>query len=199
MLDNSLFLSGLDKYHTRPFWGKNLRAYIMMHSLFNDSLVVTDSLINNNKFLRNLIWPEEPGAYGVCPRDLANLLQDGFLIPALRNTTKSLKNLREDHVNRNVDGIPSIEYVDFVEEHLLKNQIQYEPEKVSNLFKQRCLNAFCSNTNQIKSKLSKKIRQRVYDWIECQEPLLYTPMRIWMKKELEIGRASCRERVCAYV
>src|SRR5687768_6590746 len=99
-----LFLTEADVHHPerpKPLSADRLRAYILHHLLLFDRTLVGDSQFNNNRYLRQLFWPAEPGEVGV-PRDLAWLVQEGYFLPVLRDDIGSLPLLRCEHARRGV-------------------------------------------------------------------------------------------------
>mgnify|MGYP001611565230 CR=1 FL=1 len=110
-----LFLTEVDQHHPRPLINRQLRAYIMLNALFFDRLLVGDSQFNNNVNLRSLIWDREPNPSTSQDTliDFPLLLQEGYLLPTIRQDYHSLESLRQEHENRRIDNVPPKEFVEF--------------------------------------------------------------------------------------
>jgi hypothetical protein len=122
----------------QPLSGGRLRSYLILQAMFFDRLMVGDSQLINNEYLRSLLWPSEaianPGL-----SDLALLLKHGVLVPAIRSSAGSLHAVWHDLAAR-LPEVPEEQYVHFLEEHLGQHgQVAYETDKVSTLFRDQVL------------------------------------------------------------
>jgi hypothetical protein len=166
-----------------------LRAYIVLQAMFFDRLIVGDSQFINIPDLRSLIWPGEPSGNSQVLSDLAPLLDRQILVPALRSSTSSLTEVRNDLVRRGVYYAGSEEYVRFIEEHAGRSgQIRYEAATVSSFFRNQVL-AILSSSNK-KFRLKDSVRRSAYDYVANQDVLYHIRMRQWMLSELEHGRMT---------
>jgi hypothetical protein len=88
-----LYIIEAEPHGATPNWvaltGARLRAYLMFHGMFFDSLMVGDSQFLNNGALRSLLWTGEPGIDRDLPADLALLLDHKVLLPAIRDSKGS--------------------------------------------------------------------------------------------------------------
>lgn len=195
MNKSALFLTEVDIHHPRPLMGKTLRAYIILHALFFDELITGDSQFNNNPYLRSLIGSDESTEHIAqqCPRDLSCFLEEGYLLPAIRKEYRSLNDLRLEHLARNVDNVPSERYIRFVEECLSGQRKTYDGDVVSTIFRNRVLDAFSSQENIGRGKLSRQTAKRVHDYVANQEKLLYKSLRDWALQEVRNGKLTERE------
>lgn len=192
-MDASLFLTEVDIHHPKPLLDENLRAYIVQHSLFFEKCVVGDSQFNNNPNFRNLMWEKEANTQPAThPRDLWELAEKGFLVPAIRNEYGSLTALRKDHANRNVEHLPLEAYSTMMDEKLGNKIETYNIKDVSVAFRERVLEALDSEDNVGRGKISQKIALLVKDYVLKQDPLLFDSFRKWM--QVQIGAGSMNER-----
>ncbi len=196
MTKADLFLTEVDIHREPPLRGKELRAYIILHALFFDELITGDSQLNNNPSLRSLIWDDESTEHleEKCPRDLSLLLREGYLLPAIRKEYRSLNDLRVEHLARNVKDVPSEHYTTFVDECLSGKRRTYDGDIVSLVFRNSVLDAFSSQDNIGKGKLSKQTAKRVYEYVASQDKLLYNSLRDWASQEVQNGNLTERER-----
>lgn len=195
MTKSALFLTEVDIHHPRPLRGRTLRAYIILHALFFDELITGDSQFNNNPYLRSLIGGEESTEHlsEQCPRDLSLLLKEGYLLPAIRKEYRSLNELRIEHMGRKVANVPSEQYITFVEECLNGQRRTYDGDIVSTIFRNRVLDAFSSQENIGRGKLSKQTAKSVYAYVASQEKLLYKSLRDWALQEIQNGNLTEKE------
>jgi hypothetical protein len=191
-----LFLTGADHHSPRPLEGRRLRAYVMRHALFFDQLLIGDSQMNNNAALRHWIWDQEEPltAPPKGPRDLSELLAVGQLVPVVRRDYPSLEDLRKEHVNRNVEDVPTEAYVHFITSKLDGKRVNYGLPAVSSMFKQRVEDAFAEPSTRGSGRLSENTQKRFYEYVVSQEPLLWRSVRDWLDDELRAGRLTERNR-----
>ena len=190
-----LFLTEVDQHHPRPLIDRRLRAYIILHALFFDRLLVGDSQFNNNINLRSLIWNSEliPSTTSKTLRDFSLLLQEGYLLPTIRQDYSSLESLRQEHENRKIDNVPPKEFVELAEQYIGNERESYDGETVGAVFRKRCLIAFSSPDNYGKGKLSKDKQNYIYDYLAGQDHLLYKSLREWAEKEMKASRFTNRD------
>ena len=195
MTKSALFLTEVDIHHHHPLMGRTLRAYIILNALFFDELIIGDSQFNNNPYLRSLIGGDESTEQLAqqCPRDLSLLLREGYLLPAIRREYHSLNDLRVEHMARNVDNVPSEHYITFVEGCLMGQRRTYDGDIVSTIFRNRVLDAFSSQENIGRGKLSNQTAKRVYEYVASQDKLLYKSLRDWALQEIQNGNLTERE------
>lgn len=111
-------------------------------------------------------------------------LNEGYLLPAVRNTA-SLNKLREKQKESGkIINVPSESYVNFVEEQLEGHKINYDLIKVAELFKRRAMSAFNSENIVGRGKLSKYNAKKIYDYFKAQKPeeLEWAKLKIWLDK-----------------
>lgn len=190
-----LFLTQTAPRNPRPLNSKRLRAYIMLHSLFFDRLVVEDSHLINNRHLRNLIWEKE--------QDLANtkgtladfslLLEEGYLLPVIRNDFESLQQLRDEHKKLMVEDVPSRAFINYVQEKLGSQRMYYDIRDVRTMFRERALEAFSDPNNYGSGKISKTKSHFVCEYIIRQDGLLYETLQYWVKQQVQLGYFSSRD------
>ncbi len=195
MKKTKLFLTEVDHHHPRQLSKQELRAYILLHSLFFDKLLVGDSQFNNNQRMRSLIWGNEPNLSHSenTFSDMSFFLQEGYLSPVIRKDYGTLQNLREEHERRGVEDVPSQEFVEFADEKIINQKEFYDIETVSRTFRVRVLKAFTSPINCGQGKLSKRKLHHVYDYVLSQEKLLYKSLRDWAQQEIRNGYFSDRD------
>ena len=188
------YLTGTEHHRRDPRGVRSLRAYLMFHQLFGQTLVTGDSQFNNNQNLRALVWEEEPIDYGrPVRRDLAALVEEGLLLPVVRSDLDSLMMVRRDHVERKVDSTPSIAYVEFVEGLLQGHRLSYDVKSTAKFFKARALEAFADRTAPGCKVLRPAITREVAQYIEEQDQLFYRSIRGWAGDEVRKGVFTKRD------
>lgn len=93
-----------------------LRGYLVRHALFRGPLVVGDSQINNNPHLRELLRPDPDREFPVA-RDLSVLLEEGHLVPVVREGRTSLAEIHASQRERDVQGLPPAAYVEYLDDN----------------------------------------------------------------------------------
>ena len=175
----------------RPLAGGALRAYVMMHALFFDRLVVGDSQLINNRLLRSLIWQGE-GVLEDIPQDLDFMLKQGYLVPAVRNNADNLtavwRNLRE----RRVPEAPvDTRYVTLLEDSLSGQELRYNASEVASLFYRQALSTF--DPARPGRWLARSAKQSVHDYIIDQDILYWIGLREWLTGYVSKGNVTERQ------
>jgi hypothetical protein len=176
----------------QPLSGGRLRSYLILQAMFFDRLMVGDSQLINNEYLRSLLWPSEaianPGL-----SDLALLLKHGVLVPAIRSSAGSLHAVWHDLAAR-LPELPEEQYIHFLEEHLgQQGQVAYETDKVSTLFRDQVLATLDPANDMFRVKDS--VRRTVYDYVAEQDTLYYMRLRQWMDTQISTGRMTAYQRI----
>ena len=176
-----------------PLPRKRLRAYLMFHGMFFDSLMVGDSQFLNNAELRSLLWTGEPNVGPDLPADLALLLDHKVLLPALRDNASSLHDVWRDLSERKVPQVGTERYARFIQDHLGdKGYITYQADAVSALFRDQVLAIFASDNRRL--RLKESVRRAVYEYVAEQDTLYYIRLRQWMDSQLAHGRMEEHHR-----
>lgn len=193
--NSTLFLTEVDQHHPKPLCGNKLRYYILRHNLFFDRLLIGDSQINNNLEIRDLLWANN--LTQDCDQDVLHdldvLLEEGYLLPVIRNDYPSLQTLRSEHASRKIDNTPPEAYVDFIESKIGKQRVSYNIQDVSRLFKQRVIEAFTTGSNVGRGGISKEKCKRIVGYVVEQEPLLYKSLREWAEIQVSKGILTSRD------
>ena len=178
-----LFLTELDKHHPKAYRSSYLRAYIMMQSLFMPQVFTADAQFNNNPNLRSIIFPKEGDEIGLrdTPSDLAVLIKEGWFVPAIRDSSNTLREVRQEHIDHHVENCPSEEYVDFVDSMLDSQQLSFNGEQVANLFRNRVIDAFDESNNDGPGGLTPDKAVLIQEYANSQKKLLFAELNTWLK------------------
>lgn len=189
-----IFLTKIDHHHPKPLKEDSLRSYIMMHALFSKQLTCGDSQFLNNRRLRTLLHSRggDRGHRGRLMNDLSLLLREGYFVPAIRHG-RSLLDVRKEQEERGVEGIPPIEYVEYVVEQLNGQGASYDVGDVSRLFKQRVMHVVLSFGRTERGGLPKRVVERICEYVEGQDTLLYNSLRGWLREKVDDTTFSQRD------
>lgn len=169
-----VYLADAEPHLPEPFRASaDLRARVVLHALFADSLILGDSQTLNNPYLRQLLTTE-----AVQSRDLAALMEAGHLRLARRSSVPSFLAIRDDHAERGVDNVPSRAYAEWLDEITADHLISYDIAEVTARFK----SGLCARLKE-KAARSDEVQQTVLlqarDWVMGQDILLYKGVRDW--------------------
>jgi hypothetical protein len=169
-----VYLADAEPHLPEPFRAAaDLRARVVLHALFADSLILGDSQTLNNPYLRQLLTTE-----AVQSRDLAALMEAGHLRLARRSSVPSFLAIRDDHAERGVDNVPSRAYAEWLDEITADHLVTYEIAEVTARFK----SGLCARLEE-KAAGSDQVQQAVLlqarDWVTEQDNLLYKGIRDW--------------------
>jgi hypothetical protein len=199
MSHSLMYLTQLDPHDgnarrkSGPLTGRDLRAYIALHALFFDQLLVGDSQFLTNERLRALIWPGERGAPADPPADMDVLLDHKVLLPAIRSTAGTLRDVWTDLSKRHVEDIAAEDYISYVEEHLASRpRLRYDAAAVSALFRQQVLATLSAQNGDL--HLLRSVREATYNFAAEQQPLLFAGLRRWMDEQVASGRMTARQK-----
>ncbi|MCB5167505.1 hypothetical protein LG634_22080 [Streptomyces bambusae] len=181
-LVENVYLSDVEPHSAAPIDGAaDLRARILLHVLFCDSLLIGDSQSLNNRYFRLLVTDHqktdedgsETAGRQLC--DLAPLLTEGRIRVALR-TGSTLHEIRSDHAARNVDNVPDPAYVDGLHAMTDGRVVPYDGTAVSAAFKQGVLDRIDRALEHARGEALSTLRA-VRDWAGEQQPLEYKAIR----------------------
>ncbi|MFD9334234.1 hypothetical protein ACFWBF_07405 [Streptomyces sp. NPDC060028] len=142
-----------------------------------------DSQLNNNRYLRSLIWNGE-NPVDSAPQDLSLLLYYGYLLPAVRTGMK-LRDVWSDLVARGVPETPSSDaYIRFVETELDGRQREYDADDVSRLFRSQVLSAFGPDSPV---NVSADVKRLAHSYVSAEDPLHFIKFRRWLQDEVNRG------------
>jgi hypothetical protein len=193
-MDTSIYLTKPDVHNfSKRLIGKDLRAYIVFQSLFNEKLIVSDSAFNNNKFFRDLIWKNESNeSVNKYPQDLGKLIENGFLVPAVRNEFGSLSALQRDHFGRGVKDVPDPTYSQLIDD-LVGNHIEtYNVSRVSVTFRDRVLEALDDHEFMMAGGVKDDVTKLTKDFVLRQDPLYFNSMREWLNDKSGISKKDAQ-------
>ncbi|MER7754194.1 hypothetical protein [Kitasatospora sp. NPDC097643] len=156
----------------------DLRARIVQHALFAGHLVVTDSQVLNNAALRPLLGERHESDDPSYLADLAALVGADLLFVARRDSAGSLREVRDGHASRDVQGVPSEEYADTIDEISEGHHVLYSGSKVSDRFKERTVEHLKALIEPPEDDFARTLRAAV-GWIDEQDPFYYNSLRQW--------------------
>ncbi len=169
-----VYLADAEPHLPEPFRAAaDLRARVVLHVLFADSLVLGDSQSLNNPYLRHLLTTD-----AIRPRDLAALLRDGYLRVARRSSVPSFLDIRNNHAERGVDHVPSPEYAEWLDEITNDHLVRYDGTEVTARFKSG-LCTLLEREAEGCDGLQHAVLRQARDWVQAQDNLLYKGVRDW--------------------
>lgn len=163
-----------------------LRAYIIIRLLFSREFVITDSSINLNRALRNLILREDSQeTYDfrrVPDADFKQLIEDGTIRLAARDDHKGRlsEGLRKAQSSKKHVDLPSEEYTDLIDGICKEENVYWwNAEEVTKMFTQKIREGFeCQFSDEINTFL-RNLSYRLRD----QETLTYDSVKDEALKE----------------
>ncbi len=172
--EEPVYLADAEPHLPEPFRAAaDLRARVILHVLFADTLVLGDSQSLNNPYLRELLTTESGRPY-----DLAALINDGFLRIARRNNFASFLAIRNNHAERNVKNVPSPQYAEWLDEITSDHLIHYDGNEVADRFKSGVCDLL--EKEAVRSDgLQKTVLRQAQEWVRTQDPLNYNDVRNW--------------------
>lgn len=190
-----LFLTGVDPHLPGPLDIAEMRPYIIMNSLFIEGLISSDSQFNNSPNLRWLIDPNEPEVPGAPPllRDLGVLVREGYLLPAIRHDFRDLGQVRHLHKEKNVENVGSQQYVDYLQDLIGDQRLDYDRNVVHDSFRTLVLRSFASENSRGKGRLSLQKANAILDVARSREPLYFKDLNDWIKGQIKGGRMTKRD------
>jgi hypothetical protein len=190
-LNETLFLTEGDQHWGTALGPRELRATILRGALFHSSVLVTDSVFNNNVPLRSLISPDleqKPSVHA----DFADLVRGGHLRPVIREGM-TLGDLRREHLARDVENVPDQEYTDFVEALLPNDKVTFDPKTVADLFYAEVV-ALLTAALQSRHHGTRAAARILLDEVEGRGSINYNDLRLRMGQLEAHGVLSRDER-----
>ncbi|MFC5723993.1 hypothetical protein ACFP1Z_27885 [Streptomyces gamaensis] len=180
----TIYLSDVDPHSSAPIHRvADLRARLLLHVLFADSLLIGDSQSLNNPFFRALVCTEEarrvewPAGTSPLP-DLAPLLRDGRMRVALR-AGPGLRAIREQHEQQRVDNVPSRDYVEWLDGLTAGHVTVYDPGAVTAAFTSGLLDRVDAGLRRAEGA-ERAVLESVRQWSAEQDALGYKALRDWI-------------------
>lgn len=196
---HSLFLTGLDtRYREKEMMTiQQTRAYIAMHALFAEQLVMSDTQILRHEHLCALMNDYCSGIDlpSNLPRDLDVLLGHGCLIPLIRDTAISLSEVHGELIRKKLPRVLSDRYCKFLEERLGDQWNTYDLGFVADQFRERALLSLSSNTAPIRKSIQEKARSYV---AEYKGRVDYWRFNEWLDKQYQGGSIDAIENDYLY-
>lgn len=186
-LVENVYLSDVEPHSAAPIDGAaDLRARILLHVLFCDTLLIGDSQSLNNRYFRTLVTDHQVDVQadahveGPGLRDLAPLLTEGHIRVALR-TGSTFHDIRNAHAAKNVDNVPSPAYVDELQAMTSGRVLPYDGAVVSAAFKSGVLERIERALEHARGEARPTLRAAL-EWGRGQEPLEYKAIRDWLSE-----------------
>lgn len=151
-----------------------LRLIILLHLLFAEELVLTDSQVLNNKEFRALASPEA-GDQSLIP-----LFEEGALRVAVRNG-RSLAEIAEDQRSRQVQDSAPAAYASRLDMSASPRSIEWDLARASEGFKEHALWRLEDLGSASGADLW--FRDKVVEWIKRQERLYYNDLRTYLAQQ----------------
>ncbi|MFI0406133.1 hypothetical protein [Actinomadura sp. 3N508] len=169
-----VYLADAEPHLPEPFRAAaDLRARVVLHMLFGETLVLGDSQSLNNPYLRELfmVGPERP-------HDLAVLLQKGYLRLARRASAPSFRAVRDEQAVRGVENVPSPEYAEWLDEVTAGHLVVYDGAEVASRFRSGLRSQLAGAVTRATGRY-REVLEDARVWVEGQEQLFYKAIRDW--------------------
>jgi hypothetical protein len=162
-----------------PRTALHLRARMMCHLIFSDSLVVTDSQVLHNEVFRELISDPD---FAMPARQL---FESGTVVVA-RRRGHSFVDIAKEHAARVVENMPPIKYAEDLDELTAEHVLEWDLADVQNDFKMRSLLRLA---DLIDEDPSASFPRSAHEWIQNSEVLNYATFRQWLRGRPEAAAA----------
>ncbi|MFD7879930.1 hypothetical protein ACFV5G_38640 [Streptomyces sp. NPDC059766] len=183
----NVYLSDVEPHSAAPVDGAaDLRARILLHVLFSDTLLIGDSQSLNNRYFRALVSGRQMSVSGTAVpgvttlSDLAPLLTEGHIRVALRSGATH-HGIRNAHAAKNVDNVPDPDYVDELQAMTSGHALTYDGTAVSAAFKAGVLERIDGALAFARGDARHSLRA-AHDWAADQSPLEYKAIRDWLAR-----------------
>lgn len=166
----------VDAEHHSPYASRSaaeLRAAALLHLLFSERLVVTDSQALNNSFLRDLVTGIDP-ELGLQP-----LLHDGLIKIALRSGS-TFSEVTENQKRRGVQSTPSLAYAATLDDLSEETRLRWDLTEVQNAFREGALSRLADVKNGPFAEAA--AAEQSYEWISGRKVLNFADFQDWVAK-----------------
>jgi hypothetical protein len=191
-----IYLSDVDPHASSPIARiGDLRARVVLHVLFADTLLIGDSQSLNNKYFRSLLSTEEAeqvelehlfdhtapladpitAALATPLSDLTPLLDQGYIRVA-RRVGCTLRELRDVLAAKGVDNAAGPAYAAFLDDLTHAHAVDYDGVMVSAAFKAGVLLRVEAGV-EARTGDARAVLHDLRDWAEEQRPLDYKALR----------------------
>lgn len=188
MTNRKIYLTEVDIHRLpKPLSTEELRQQIFFMSLFWDSIVVSDSTLNNDPNLRPLFLPEieKPKGKPKALMDFSCLLENGYIRPAMREDIQGFGQLREEHKKPvPVPSLPSRDYSEQLDTlSPEKYRERFSRKKVEACFKDNLLKIFGYEDSWENFQIPQKASQEILNFIQSKgdKPIYYRELWDFMQ------------------
>lgn len=188
MNNRKLYLTEVDIHRLpHPLSTEELRQQIFFMSLFWDNIVISDSILNNNPNLRQLILPEieKPKNKPKALKDFNYLIEKGYIRPAMRDDIQGFGELREKHKKPlPVPDLPSRDYSEELDRiSPEKYRERFSSKKVEDCFEKNLYKIFSNNNSWENFQIPQDVSQQIFNFIENRgiKPINYRELRVYLE------------------
>ena len=168
---NGIFLSQIGTHNQNNLSVAEIRDEIILHHLFTQRIMISDSTVNNTPKLRALIYRENIKEDFGCQCDLLTLIKQGSIVPVVRDNFSGFNNLRLSQSKNPTPDLPPQKFCELLDENCME-VLQYSLSDVSRLFKQNLLNMLKRS-----SQFGKKAIGVLTEYIHSVETPYYAVIR----------------------